>query len=227
MNINYIQNSIKNTYSTKNLSTIPNLYDFKTFLDLEYPEIFLKKYKHLLQFAFPVHYPYKDIKIKNKCILDIGCGIALDCAIAIELNAYKVFGIELSHSLLKKGFSHKNFIKILGNYINNPFKDGIFDIIVFNGSFNLFLDKFLLMQECYNNLKENGIIILLDLLWIHDEKEREIYKNPDFWDWNIGGSLTEYELLEIFKKNNFKIIKIKTLELIEPLKRAKIILQKS
>ena len=144
---------IKNIYFYNN-PILKKFSNTEFLVNIGYPKNFLKKLpKNIIENSFPVVFPFNDINLKNKKILDLGCGIGLDSAYAIHMNAKFVVGIDISFSLLKNAIY---FSKINANIEQIPIKEKkFFDIILFNGSFNQIIKKYSLLNLIFNFLNIN------------------------------------------------------------------------
>ncbi len=217
---------LKKAYSID--GELKNFTNESFLISIGYPKDFIKNFNPKFK-IFPVSYPFEDIDINNKIILDIGCGVGFDAYCAIKLNAKFVVGIDISQELLKYSFKGKNFFKICSDIDQGfPLKAREqFDIAIFNGSFNQIIKKFLILKNLKTLLKKDGKIIICDLLWYGSEYEKKLYEtNYDAWVVNIGGSLTETAIWNIEKKVGVKLIKFEIKEDIFPLKRFRVIFKK-
>ena len=220
------KNLIKRSYS-KN-STLKRLTDIKLLKSLGYPDRYLSHFYHYLN-IFPVAYPFENINLKNKKILDIGCGSGFDAFCALNEGAKLVVGIDISFSVLISKHAINNFYKICADLDEGvPINQKIeFDLIIFNGSFNQIIKKFSVLKNLKTLLKKDGIIVICDLIWCGTTKEKEFYSNNfETWIVNIGGSLTEKDIWNILNKLNLEVLKYTILEEIYPLKRFKVIAKK-
>ncbi len=196
--------AVRKTYSTENESLL-NLSNLDTFTDLGYPCQLLQKRCDLLEFAFPIVYPFENITVQDKVVADLGCGAGLDAFLASNLGAAKVISLDLSFSFLKK-INCKNVFPIRGYIDALPFKNSRFDVVIMNGSLNLIYDKISLLEQLNVILIKNGLLVIGDFVWCGSEEEREFYKdNVDAWCWCTGGCLTEEELFFITDKFGFKL----------------------
>ena len=220
-----MKNKLLSFYKFNNRSA--NFYSSKEFLkSLGYPYDFINKIPEIIiKNSFPVLFPFKNIDVKNRKILDIGCGIGLDCLYLEKNGASFVLGIDISFSLLKESLAK---IKSVSDIEDMAFKKNkFFDIILFNGSFNQIFKKFLILNFIHKILKKEGIVIICDLMWIGSNKELEMYrKDEDAWIFNIGGCLTEKEIWNIECRTLFKIKFFEKIEEVYPLKKFKLILEK-
>ncbi len=222
MNFYRIKDLIKETYSKENRL---NSRDF--LVDIGYPEKFVNNLnqKEILN-SYPVVFPFKNINLERKRILDIGCGSGLDAKFCIENGADFVVGIDIHAK--GEAFKNKKFLRIIGDIEQSiSFKFSYFDLIVFNGSFNQIIKKFSVLKKIRNLLKENGIVIICDLLWIDDISKKDIYKKDlHSWVFNIGGSLTESEFLNIVNLTRFKVVKFEKIEKVFPVERMRTVLRR-
>ena len=224
--IEKLQNEIKKTYSVEN-QNLKNLSSVELFIHFGYPEKFLLKYKKLLKYAFPIAFPFENIDLKDKKILDLGCGIGLDSVFALDNGAKKVYAIDMSESFLNNGIKNDNLLKIKGNMENIFFKNLFVDVIVMNGSLSLVVNKNSLLDKLNVILEENGYLIICDLFWKENTQEREYFnKDLNSWCWCVGGCLTKNELFNIALKSGYEIFDNVIYENIEELERVKFILKK-
>ncbi len=216
---------IKDIYKVNNI-IIPIHSNNNFLLELGYPKDFINKLdSDKIKNSYPVAFPFKDIQLFNKNILDIGCGIGIDCYYSIYNLSKFVLGIDISFSLLQNSIANN---KILGDAQKLPLKNKpFFDIINFNGSFNQIVKKFSLLNYLYEILKKDGIIIICDLMWIGEYEELQYYKSDsDFWIFNIGGCLTEESIWNIECNTLFKILKFEKFEKEFPIQKYRLILKK-
>jgi len=217
-----IKNLIKEVYSKENrLSS-------KTFLiEIGYPIEFVDNLEdsHILN-SYPVAFPFENIELNGKIILDVGCGFGIDARYCLENGAECVIGMDLYWKY--NSYRNEKFLRIIGDIEKViPFKFGKFDLLLFNGSFNQIIKKFSVLKKIRNLLKKDGIVIICDLLWIDDISKKDIYKNDLYsWIFNVGGSLTEQEILNIVKATGYRIFNINKFERIYPVERVRVILRK-
>jgi len=113
-----------------------------------------------------------DIELKNKKIIDIGCGGGSSTfALAIESEECHVVGVDVELPSINSAIeSHNNFYKDLNieffhmqNKNSIDFEDNQFDLVVFNAVFeHIYLsDRERLLVEGLRVLKTNGNIILI------------------------------------------------------------------
>ncbi len=223
---NNVVNKIRETYKVDNQKLL-RLSNLNFLLELGYPEKFLSKIdEEIIINSFPISFPFKDINLYNKNYLDLGCGVGLDCYYAKSNSAKIVLGVDLSYSLLNNKL---NFIKLVCDINKSlPFKEQhFFEIINLNGSFNQIIKKFSLLNNLYKILKDDGLIIINDLLWIGSKKEFQYYKNDEnAWIFNIGGCLTENSIWNIEARTFLKIALFDKFEKEYPVQKYRLILKK-
>lgn len=91
--------------------------------------------------------------IKNKVILDMGCGSGRYSIALKKLGAKKVIGLDESEA---KQFKYKGVRYIRGNVLNVPFKDNYFDFVFCNGVLHHSIDTLKGIKEIYRVLKKGG-----------------------------------------------------------------------
>lgn len=107
----------------------------------------------------------KGLGLKNKAVLDFGCGGGSFSFRLAELGAEGVTGIDLSESMLEiandkltsKGYSNLKFIQADGAQM--PFEDSSFELVLSNFSLVHFKDMTIPLKEIYRVLKVGGIIV--------------------------------------------------------------------
>ena len=101
-------------------------------------------------------------EIKPKKILDIGCGTGW-LSKMLSSNGYHTVGIDISDWLIKnarKSHSEKSQF-IVGDGMNLPFRDGIFDLIIGIGVLH-HLNPDQALAECCRVSSKNGILLLME-----------------------------------------------------------------
>lgn len=128
-----------------------------------------------------------NFNLKNKKVLDVGCGDGVDLAILAKRGA-KVFGIDPSIEFIKKA------------QINNPtgiFKEGIgenipaddksFDVVVSKWAIQTSPDVPKVLSEIARVIKKNGMMVILSkhpwIQWM--EKVRDYGHGTDYYDQKI------------------------------------------
>ena len=148
--------------------------------------------------------------IKNKKILDIGCGFGWCELNFLNRGASKVFGIEISEedlkTIIENVVSDKAEFKI-GSAINIPYPESFFDTVVsweviehipFNTEMQMF-------KEVSRVLKKDGVF------YLSTPYESFLSNIMDPAWWLIGHRHYTHKKLTMYgEKNGFKVIEIKT-----------------
>ncbi|MGN0522678.1 MAG: class I SAM-dependent methyltransferase [Eubacterium sp.] len=100
--------------------------------------------------------------IKNKTVLDLGCGFGDNCKHFISIGAKSVVGIDISHNMLEVAKT-KNYDKNI-EYINSPLEnlsllEGKFDFVYSSLCFNYIKDFDKLVKDIANKLNQNGTLL--------------------------------------------------------------------
>lgn len=109
---------------------------------------------------------FKNIKIKNKTVLDVGCGIGIYSYILANQFNCNVIGVDISTKMIEIAKKNRNFKKInfqVGDSRKLSFKEGIFDAIIMNTllpNFGLKKDIQKSLSEANRMLKKNGKLIV-------------------------------------------------------------------
>ena len=100
--------------------------------------------------------------LKNKIVLDMGCGFGVNCIDFIKMGAAKVVGIDISEKMLNVAMNQNaneniQYIKLNIENINEiNFK---FDLIYSSLTLHYIADFDKLVQKAYNILNNNGIFL--------------------------------------------------------------------
>lgn len=129
--------------------------------------------------------------LKDKTILDLGCGFGEHCKGFVESGAKKVIGIDISEKMLEIAKQENADSKI--TYINMPMENIFeltekFDIIISSLAFHYVEDFAGVVKNVYNLLNENGIFIFSQenplctchsggQRWTKDENGNKLYLN--------------------------------------------------
>jgi ubiquinone/menaquinone biosynthesis C-methylase UbiE len=108
------------------------------------------------------------IDLKDKEIIDIGCGTGIISLLALEMGATKVTCGDISEYMLKlaeENFKGTNYDQNCISYCeldaeSLPFEDNCFDAVITGMSFGLFPDQEKAVSEMYRVLKPGGLISL-------------------------------------------------------------------
>jgi len=161
-------------------------------------EIFYKGYKKIRDnninannlFEIPALFSMMP-NLKNKRVLDLGCGFGEHCRRFVESGASKVVGIDISEKMLKVAKKENSDKKI--TYINMAMEDLFqiqekFDIVVSSLAIHYVEDFSGVVEAIYNILSDNGIFIFSqenplctchtgDNRWTKNENGKKLYLN--------------------------------------------------
>lgn len=135
--------------------------------------------------------------IRNKTIVDIGCGVGRLSKQFAKLNK-KVIGIDADKKQIdiarktdtKLKEEKVTFIVGLGECTNQP--DESTDLVLFSHSLHHIKDPSLAIKEAVRILKNNGMLIILDL-----KKHEEYWMRKIYGDVHLGFDIQELEKLLI------------------------------
>jgi len=135
-------------------------------------------------------------------ILDVGTadGKMLK-RIATHLNIKKAIGIDISKEAIKIANQQKNIRVSLGNFIDLPFKEGVFDVLLASAVVEHIEDVDSVLKESYRVLKNGGLFCVT-------------LPNP-FFDWINSKLVKTYhirrywlkEIMHIMENFGFRIVK--------------------
>ena len=108
---------------------------------------------------------FKNDKIKNKKILDIGCGYGRGTYIIKKyLPDNEVTGIDINQSFIDYAKNiYKNVNYLQDDFNNTKLKPSTFDYIISNCSMHFFYNKDTTYENFNNILKDDGRIIITDI----------------------------------------------------------------
>lgn len=129
--------------------------------------------------------------LKDKTILDLGCGFGEHCKCFVESGAKKVIGIDISEKMLEIAKQENADSKI--TYVNMPMENIFeltekFDIVISSLAFHYVEDFAGVVKNVYNLLNENGTFIFSQenplctchsggQRWTKDENGNKLYLN--------------------------------------------------
>lgn len=124
--------------------------------------------------------------LKNKKILDLGCGFGEHCKLFVEKGASKVVGIDISIKMLEIARKENNDSKI--NYINMSIEeisslDEKFDIIISSLAFHYVEDFSNAIKSVYSLLNEDGVFV-----FSQEHPIATCHSGGDRWTKNIDGT---------------------------------------
>lgn len=146
---------------------------------------FYKYYNKILNTTYENAIANKGDKIK---VLEIGVGTGNLASRFLE-NNYNIIGIDQSREMLNVAKEKFPKLKLrLGDFLNIPFENGKFDVIVSTYAFHHLNEgeKKISIDEMIRVLKDDGRIVIGDLMFESEEEKERIME-----------SLTEEEIKEI------------------------------
>ncbi|MEN3045237.1 MAG: class I SAM-dependent methyltransferase [Candidatus Hydrothermales bacterium] len=115
-------------------------------------------------YAYFVDYLDKLFNLKNKKVLDLGCGFGNNTFLIYEKNA-KVFAVDIEKDFvyvvnLKRKLTGYKIYTVVGDGLSLPFKDNSFDLVICTHTLEHIKDPFLLLREMKRVLRNRGILYL-------------------------------------------------------------------
>lgn len=98
-------------------------------------------------------------RMKNKKILDAGCGTGWFSSVAEKRGAI-VTSMDLGPKLLEEAAKKTNSKKIIGSILEMPFKSNSFDIVISSEVIEHTPSPQQALKECYRVLKPGGILVV-------------------------------------------------------------------
>jgi SAM-dependent methyltransferase len=105
-------------------------------------------------------------------VLDLGCGAGMDSNLAARRvkQSGRVIGVDMTEEMIQKartnavaaGVTNPEFHQADADAL--PVRDGVVDVVISNGVFNLCLDKPKVLAEVFRVLKPGGRIQMADIL---------------------------------------------------------------
>src|SRR4051794_4599542 len=101
-------------------------------------------------------------ELRNKSVLDLGCGFGWHCRYARELQARSVIGVDISEKMLQKAREMTNDSLI--SYIKMPiedinFSDSQFDVVISSLAFHYIKSFEAICKKVYDCLKPGGTFV--------------------------------------------------------------------
>ncbi|MEO0268457.1 MAG: class I SAM-dependent methyltransferase [candidate division WOR-3 bacterium] len=128
-------------------------------------EKYLKSKSDLkIDYTFFVNFLDSEFSLKNKKILDLGCGFG-HISFLLEEKKAKVFSLDIEKDFvyvvnLKKKLAESNIKPLIGNGFALPFKNKSFDIVICTHTLEHIRDSFNFLKEVNRVLKIGGILYL-------------------------------------------------------------------
>jgi arsenite methyltransferase len=152
---------------------------------------------------------------EGETVLDLGSGGGIDVFLASKKVGQhgKVIGVDMTEEMLERAkasatkFGYSNVEFRLGEIENLPVETGTVDTIISNCVINLSPDKLKVFQEAYRVLKNDGKLMVSDIVTKGDLPET-VRKSFDAWAGCIAGALKKTEYIDTIKKAGFRTVRI-------------------
>lgn len=123
--------------------------------------------------------------IRNKSVLDLGCGFGNNCMDFINAGAKQVTGVDISKNMLSEAIKNNSHSKI--DYINMPLEEiGLlelkYDVIYSSLCFHYIKDFDKLIKDAYSLLNNNGVLLFSQehpIVTASDQNSGEYIKNEN------------------------------------------------
>lgn len=145
-------------------------------------------------------------------VLDLGAGAGLDCFLAAEKvgKEGKVIGVDITEAMTKSAeenarrYGYKNVEFRLGDIENLPIDDGSIDVIISNCVLNLAPNKERVFSEAYRVLKDNGKMIVSDIVLL-EELSEEQRNDSKLVAGCVGGALLKEDYISKAKRAGLSV----------------------
>jgi len=132
---------------------------------------------------------FRDAEIKNKRVLDAGCGTGIFSIIFAKKGAARVTGIDISSGSLetakslRRKFNLQNMEFLKEDMLKLPFEDEVFDIVWAWGTVHHTTNPFKAISELTRVLKKGGSLLLAvykktKLTFLHEIIRKTLLKTP-------------------------------------------------
>lgn len=166
-------NNIKNNWEDKwDFNNWAKTYDKSVIEDIGELKIY-KNYDLILQSVYNLVH---DSKFKEPTILEIGVGTG-NLASKFLNNNFDIIGIDQSREMLSVAKQKYPKLKVrLGEFLKIPYDNKYFDIIISTYAFHHLNEgeKVIAIEEMLRVLKDNGIIVIGDLMFRSKDDEKSI-----------------------------------------------------
>ena len=139
----------------------------------------LKIYKNYGLILQSVYESVKNLRVNNPKILEIGVGTG-NLASKFLYSNFDIIGIDQSREMLSVAKEKYPMLKVrLGEFLKIPYDNKSFDVIISTYAFHHLneTEKYIAIGEMMRVLKDNGVIIIGDLMFENREAEEEVLKN--------------------------------------------------
>jgi ubiquinone/menaquinone biosynthesis C-methylase UbiE len=107
---------------------------------------------------------FDNINIKNKNILDIGCGFGRGTYCLKKYFNCNIMGTDINKNFIQHAFDkYKEITFIVDDFLNTKLKENEYDIIVSNCSSHFFYNRDKFYLNLIKILKNKGIILITDI----------------------------------------------------------------
>lgn len=163
-----------------------NIYDNNVFFE-KYAQ--MDRSKKGLSYAGEWH-QFKNMfpDLKNKRVLDLGCGYGWHCKYAINLGAKDVLGIDISQKMIDRAMQlnkHDNIEYLVSNLDEYAYPSDSWDVVISNLVLHYVEDIESIFSKIFNTLKAGGTFLLniehpvftsgINQDWIYDKHNKPLY----------------------------------------------------
>lgn len=163
-----------------------NIYDNNVFFE-KYAQ--MDRSKKGLNYAGEWH-QFKNMfpDLKNKRLLDLGCGYGWHCKYAINLGAKDVLGIDISQKMIDRAMQlnkHDNIEYLVSNLDEYAYPSDSWDVVISNLVLHYVEDIESIFNKIFNTLKAGGTFLLniehpiftsgINQDWIYDKHNKPLY----------------------------------------------------
>lgn len=152
---------------------------------------------------------------EGETVLDLGSGAGFDCFLAANRvgSKGKVIGIDMTPEMVEKAKQnakkgkYSNVEFKLGEIENLPIADNSVDIIISNCVINLSPDKQKVFQEAFRVLKQNGRLMVSDLV-LRKELPDVVKNSIEAYIGCLSGAILKEEYLKYIHEAGFSKINV-------------------
>jgi ubiquinone/menaquinone biosynthesis C-methylase UbiE len=152
---------------------------------------------------------------KGEIVLDLGSGAGIDVFLASKKvgNTGRVIGVDMTEEMIRRAENvamerdYENVEFRLGEIEALPIEDESIDVVISNCVINLCPDKMKAFKEIFRVLKQNGRLMISDLV-TKGELPQEVKKSFEAWADCISGALEKEKYLELIRNAGFSKVKV-------------------